>query len=181
MRVEDAYGAENNEVDFVNRNVDYSYHPNGSLQRDLNEGITNITYNTWLNQPEEITLTGERWIKYTYDGGGALIKTEYSTGEIWEYVDVFVFKNGSPFQFSIPDGRAIFEGGGWNCEFDYKDHLGNTRVSFKAGPAGVVQSGRTDFDPWGVRLNGTGLTNTIQNRNKCRAGNGFYVNFCSKM
>ncbi|WP_367916099.1 RHS repeat domain-containing protein [Leadbetterella sp. DM7] len=52
----------------------------------------------------------------------------------------------------------------WKLEFDYKDHLGNARVSFKEGPTGVIQTARTDFDPWGVRLNGTGVVNSFQNR-----------------
>jgi len=75
-----------------------------------------------------------------------------------------VFKKGQPYQVSVPDGRAINESRVWKLEFDYKDHLGNTRVSFKEGSSGVVQTARTDFDPWGVRLNGTGTVNAYQNR-----------------
>lgn len=123
----------------------------------------------YLNLPEEITLTGGRWIKYTYDGDGVLIKIQYNTGETWEYVEgpggaSLVFKNGQPYQLPVPDGRAIFESGAWHLEFDYKDHLGNTRVSFREGSGGVVQTARTDFDPWGVRLNGTGIVNSFENR-----------------
>jgi len=160
----------NNEVDFVKRGSGgYTYYANGALKSDENEQITNITYNTYLNLPEEINLSDGRWIRYTYDGDGELIRTQYSTGEYWEYVDgsggvPLVFKNGQPYQVSVPDGRAIFESGVWKLEFDYKDHLGNTRVSFKEGSSGVVQTARTDFDPWGVRLNGTGIVNAYQNR-----------------
>ncbi|WP_367916642.1 RHS repeat domain-containing protein [Leadbetterella sp. DM7] len=155
----------NNEVDFVKRGSGgYTYYANGALKSDENEQITNITYNTYLNLPEEINLSDGRWIRYTYDGDGELIRTQYSTGEYWEYADGFIFKNGQPYQYGIPDGRAIFESGVWKLEFDYKDHLGNTRVSFKEGSSGVVQTARTDFDPWGVRLNGTGSVNAFQNR-----------------
>lgn len=165
MRVEDAIGGEH-EVDFINRNTgsdDYEYYPNGALKKDLNEDILNITYNTFLNKEEEITLTGGRWIKYNYDGSGSLIKTEYSTGEYWEFSDKFVFKNGQPYQMAIPEGRAIFDGGNWIYEFDYKDHLGNTRVSFKADGNRLVQTAKSDFDPFLVPLK-TGQENSFQNR-----------------
>lgn len=153
------------EVDFMKRGSGaYTYYANGALKSDENEQITNIVYNTYLNLPEEITLSDGRWIRYTYDGDGTLIKTQYNTGETWEYADGFVFKNGQPYQYGITDGRAIFESGQWKLEFDYKDHLGNTRVSFREGSTGVVQVAKSDFDPWGVRLNGTGMVNSFQNR-----------------
>ncbi|MCY1379715.1 hypothetical protein D9M69_674590 [compost metagenome] len=60
-----------------------------------------------------------------------------------------MFKNGQPCQVAIPDGRAKYESGNWNKEFDYKDHLGNTWVSFKEGSTGAELTARTDFDPWG--------------------------------
>jgi hypothetical protein len=56
----------------------------------------------------------------------------YNPRKEWENADIFVFKNGAPFQMQVPDGRAIYSGGTWIYEFDYKDHLGNTRVSFRA-------------------------------------------------
>jgi RHS repeat-associated protein len=153
------------EVDFFKRGSGaYTYHPNGALNSDENEQITNIVYNTYLNLPEEITLTGGRWIRYTYDGDGKLIKTQYNTGEVWEYVEGFVFKNGQPYQVGIPEGRAILEGSTWKLEYDIKDHLGNTRVSFREGVGGAELRAKTDFDPWGVRLNGTGAVNSYQNR-----------------
>jgi RHS repeat-associated protein len=98
-----------------------------------------------------------------------LIKTEYSNGEYWEFAGgrggvPLVFKNGGFNQFAIPEGRAIYEGGTWKQEFDYKDHSVNTRVSFKANGDRLVHSAKTDTDPWGVRLNGIGTVNTFQNR-----------------
>jgi RHS repeat-associated protein len=42
--------------------------------------------------------------------------------------------------------------------------LGNTRVSFREGVGGAELKAKTDFDPWGVRLNGTGVVNGFQNR-----------------
>lgn len=152
------------ETDFVPKGAgSYTYWQNGTLKSDANEQITNITYNTFLNQPEQITLNDGRWIKHTYDGFGMLIKTEYSTGEYWEFTSGMVFKNGAFYQIAIPEGRAIYEGGAWKLEFDYKDHTGNTRVTFKADGNRLVHTAKTDTDPFGVILK-TGQENSFQNR-----------------
>ena len=153
------------EVDFVKRGGGtYGYHVNGALNSDENEKISSITYNTFLNLPEQVNLNDGRWIKYTYDGAGTLLKTEYSNGEYWEYVEGVVFKNGQPYQMAIPEGRAAYESSQWKLEYDIKDHLGNTRVSFREGVGGAELKAKTDFDPWGGRLNGTGVVNGFQNR-----------------
>jgi RHS repeat-associated protein len=155
------------EVDFVKRGSGaYNYWENGALKSDENKEITNIIYNTFLNLPQEIQLTGERWIKMTYDGSGALIKREFSTGEYWEYAEGFIFKNGQFYSFGIPEGRAVYEGGVWKYEFFYQDHLQNTRVTFSAEGNRLVKKDATDFEPMGTRLNGTGVSGTPENRHK---------------
>jgi RHS repeat-associated protein len=155
------------EVDFVKRGSGaYTYWENGALKSDENKEITNIIYNTFLNLPQEIQLTGERWIKMTYDGSGALIKREFSTGEYWEYAEGFIFKNGQFYSFGIPEGRAVYEGGVWKYEFFYQDHLQNTRVTFRAEGNRLVKKDATDFEPMGTRLNGTGVSGSPENRFK---------------
>jgi RHS repeat-associated protein len=110
-------------------------------------------------------LSDGRWIKHTYNGSGTLIKTEYSTGEYWEFIPGIVFKNGAFYQMVTPEGRAIYEGEAWKLEFDYKDHTGNTRASFKADGNRLVHTAKTDTDPWGVILK-TGQENNFQNRHE---------------
>ena len=159
----------NNELDFVPRgNNAYTYYPNGALKSDANEQIANIVYNTYLNQPSEVFLTDGRKIKHHYDGSGTLFKTEYfnSSGTVFEtyhYIDGLIYKNGAFFQIGIPEGRVIFNNGAWHYEFDYKDHLGNTRVSFKADENTLVQTAKSDFDPFGVVLRSSQV-NDFQNR-----------------
>jgi hypothetical protein len=63
----------------------------------------------------------------------------------------------------IPDGRAVYSVGSWEYEFDYKDYLGTTRVSFKGNGNQLEKTAESSFDPWGVKLS-TGLTNPVQNR-----------------
>ena len=65
---------------------------------------------------------------------------------------------------TTPEGRAIYTGGYWQYEFDIKDHLGNTRVSFKAENGQLIQTAKTDFDPLGLVLKNVSSTNSVQNR-----------------
>ncbi|UBM59516.1 peptidoglycan DD-metalloendopeptidase family protein [Marinilongibacter aquaticus] len=153
------------EVDLVPRGGGgYTYWLDGSLKSDANEQIGQIDYNTFLGQPKLVTLTGGQWIKHFYDGTGTLLKTQYSTGETWEYIGELVLKNGQFYQMATPEGRAIHQSGNWAYEFDYKDHLGNTRVSFRANGSQLEKTAETHFDPWGLRLAGTGTVNAVQNR-----------------
>ena len=146
--------------------VNYDFWPDGSLKSDDNEQISNINYDTFLQQPTQIQITDGRTINHYYDGGGKLLKTVYSNGEIWEFGNGMIYKNGQPYQMAMPEGRAIYNApsGGWGLEFSYTDHLGNTRVSFKANGNQLEKVAETAFDPWGVVLNGLGQTNTFQNR-----------------
>ena len=117
-----------------------------------------------MQQPTQVQLTDGRTINHYYDGGGKLLKTVYSNGETWEFGNGIIYKNGQPYQMSTPEGRAIYQNGTWQNEFDYKDHLGNTRVSFKANGTQLEKVAETAFDPWGVVLNGLGQQNAFQNR-----------------
>ncbi|UBM59227.1 DUF6443 domain-containing protein [Marinilongibacter aquaticus] len=152
-------------VDLVPRGAGtYAQYEDGSLKSDANERIGQIDYDTWLRQPKQITLTDGRWIKYFYDGAGTLLKTLYSNGEYWEFDGEFIYKNGGLYQVNDEEGRLLYSGQGYKYEFDYKDHLGNTRVSFRADGNQLVKTAETAFDPWGVRLTGVGQANPTQNR-----------------
>jgi RHS repeat-associated protein len=159
----------NHEVDFVPRGSGaYTYYPNGALKSDENEQITNIIYDTFLKQPIEVVLSDGRKIKHFYDGLGRLFKTVYYSDattvlETWDFIGGIILKNGQFYQMATPEGRAIFLAGAWQYEFDYKDHLGNTRVSFKANGNNLEKNSETAFDPFGVRLP-IGVNNAFQNR-----------------
>jgi RHS repeat-associated protein len=164
----------NNEVDFVSRGAgNYNYYPNGALKSDENEQISNIIYNTFLKLPTEIYLTDGRWIKYYYDGFGTHLKTVYSNNETWINNDEVIYKNNNIYQIASPEGRMTPKtGGSYQYEFFYKDHLGNTRLTFRDSLAAPVAGvyfpplvlSQTAFDPWGVVLRGAGQVNAYQNR-----------------
>ena len=140
------------------------------MKSDANEGIQNIVYDTFLKQPTEVQLFDGRKIKNYYDGGGTLLKTVYYSAqntviETWEFRQGMIFKNGLPYQLTTPEGRAVFNPSDstWHYEFDYKDHLGNTRVSFRDSSGVLVKTAETAFDPYGVKLP-IGVNNATQNR-----------------
>ena len=54
----------------------YAYDANGNMMRDLNKGISNITY-ILLNLPGEITFSDGRKVKYIYTADGAKVRTTY--------------------------------------------------------------------------------------------------------
>jgi len=164
--VTDGVSATDNEVDLVPRGSgNYTYYTDGNVKSDANEGISLIIYDTFLKQPKEIQLTDGRKINHYYNGAGALLKTVYSTGEYWEFTpNGMIYKNGQPYQMAVPEGRAVYTGGAWQYEFFYTDHLGNTRVAFRANGNQLVKTSETAFDPWGVVLRGAGQVNSFQNR-----------------
>lgn len=163
-QVTDGVSATDNEVDLVPRgDGNYTYYTDGSVKSDENEGISLIIYDTFLKQPKEVQLTDGRKINHYYDGAGALLKTVYSTGEYWEFGGI-TYKNGQPYQMAAPEGRAIYVNGVWVYEFFYTDHLGNTRVAFRADGNQLIKTSETAFDPFGVVLRGAGQVNGYQNR-----------------
>jgi RHS repeat-associated protein len=132
-----------------------------------------ILYDRFLKQPKEIQLVDGRKIKHYYDGAGTLLKTIYYSStnavlETWDFNGGFIYKtigSGQPLLHEIQDdeGRISLQNSVYTYEFNYKDHLGNTRVSFKANGSNLEKTAETAFDPWGVRMN-IGAVNAFQNR-----------------
>ena len=76
----------------------YAYNANGNMTRDLNKGISNITYNL-LNLPGEITFTDGKKVKYIYSADGTKVRTTYfdATGSQKLQVDYcgnYILRNG---------------------------------------------------------------------------------------
>ena len=134
------------------------------MKSDENERISNIVYDTYLDQPNEITLTDGSKINHYYNGSGELLKTVHSNGEYWDFADNMIYKNGLYYQIGTPEGRAIYQNNVWEYEYFYQDHLGNTRIAFKANGSNLEKTSETAFDAFGVVLNGAGQANSFQNR-----------------
>ena len=131
---------------------DYRYDANGNLTIDNNKGIDSIYYN-YLNQPQQIHMTGKGNIFYTYDAlGNKLIKQVIDSAAgiatTTLYLDGFQYQRRmaltntgggvDTLQFvGHEEGRARWayhkylsgdSAYGWEYDFAEKDHLGNERV-----------------------------------------------------
>lgn len=152
---------------------DYEYWPDGSLKKDLNRRISQIDWDSYLKKPTLITYTDGRWINHYYDGTGTKLKSLDSDNVLWEYANGAIYKNGQPYQIGIPEGRLVYNptSGGWGTEFDYKDHLGNLRLSFKEGdgspsngvyPAPIISQENSYF-PFGLAHKGIDYNQSTPN------------------
>ncbi len=124
----------------------YTYDVNGNLTADPYKGLT-INYNV-LNRTDKITVTTStgRYINYTYDAGGTLIRKQaYDNnvlGTTTDYVDGFVYLNGVISYFAMPEGRVRNTGSGTTVtlkqEFIITDQQGNARISFEDNGSAVA-------------------------------------------
>ncbi|WP_418639271.1 DUF6443 domain-containing protein [Winogradskyella sp.] len=131
--------------DNSNITTEYTYDSNGNMLRDYNKGITsNIIYNH-LNLPTQILLSDGN-IQYIYDATGIKQKKIVSTGTSTEYAGNFIYENGYLKMFSHPEGYVdvsnatvynppfggppLSSRSSYNYVYQYKDHLGNIRLSY---------------------------------------------------
>lgn len=173
---------------------EFGYDDNGNMTRDDNKGITNVDYNH-LNLPTAVHFGSDR-IEYVYDATGVKMKkTKIESGVSdvnTEYAGSFIYSdNGASaieLQFFVqPEGYVHpvlgtsgstkgHKGGtttysAYEYVFQYKDHLGNVRLSYKDDdlngavnaseiieennyyPFGLKQKGyNTNFNPIGSDL-----------------------------
>ena len=134
---------------------DYDYWLDGSLKKDNNKEITQIDYN-YLKLPERINLIGGRWIEYEYDAEGTKLKKTLSTGKFTDYEEDEIYENGVLYQTGNDEGRIV----NGVYEYDIKDHLGNTRISFKDNNENAQITQVNHVGAWGETLESLSYTNT---------------------
>ncbi|MDW3195741.1 MAG: DUF6443 domain-containing protein [Cytophagales bacterium] len=131
--------------------IEYTYDDNGNMITDTNKGITNIQYN-YLNLPQQVTLTDNTKIHYTYDAAGIKHRKTVDDGspETTTYSSGFHYKDNAIQFVQHAEGRARYNSGSWLYEYNLTDHLGNVRVSVNESGS-VVQ--RQDYYPFGLTFN----------------------------
>lgn len=140
----------------LDNTTDYGYDSNGNMKSDTNKNISNIVYN-YLNLPTQVTIGGLN-INYVYDATGTKLQktvnsltTDYAAGFIYE-------ANQLKF-FSQPEGYAANNSGTFSYIYQYKDHLGNVRLSYGDGNNnGVVVMSEiveeNNYYPFGLKHKG---------------------------
>ena len=107
---------------------EYSYDANGNLTKDLNKGISGITYN-FLNLPNVVTFSDGSTITYTYGANGTKLRTVHkigSTTTTTDYCGNVVYENGVQKLLLTEEGYVTLS----DSKYHYylKDHQGNNRV-----------------------------------------------------
>ncbi|WP_291152147.1 DUF6443 domain-containing protein [Flavobacterium sp. UBA7680] len=128
-KVEDSSGSTEGFSNGANIPIEYTYDNNGNMKTDANKGITAISYNH-LNLPTSVSINGGT-ISYFYDATGIKQRKTISTGGSTDYAGSFVYENNSLKQFSHPEGYITYNAGIYNYIYQYKDHLGNIRLSYQ--------------------------------------------------
>ncbi|MFL0096115.1 RHS repeat domain-containing protein, partial [Tenacibaculum maritimum] len=129
----------------VNNAIDYTYDVNGNMTKDLNKGITDIIYNH-LNLPTKIHFRNGGSIDYKYDARGVKLEKEargeYGDPSSTQYAGNYIYKKnpgrGTQLKlafFNHPEGyvspkNASDISQGFKYVYQYKDHLGNVRLSY---------------------------------------------------
>ncbi|MEN2403174.1 RHS repeat-associated core domain-containing protein, partial [Flavobacterium sp. MC2016-06] len=129
-----------------------------------------VTYN-YLNLPLKVTLsTG--FIDYVYDASGVKQRKTISTGGSTDYAGSFVYENNALKQFAQPEGYVVYNSGVFNYIYQYKDHLGNIRLSYQdKDNNGVVNNTEivqeSNYYPFGLTQKGyNGVVNGVDNKYK---------------
>nr|WP_298789352.1 DUF6443 domain-containing protein [uncultured Allomuricauda sp.] len=168
----DTYGF----ADGANTSTEYTYDANGNMLTDANKGISsNIGYNH-LNLPTSVTLGGGT-ISYIYDATGVKLK-KTAGSSVTEYAGNYVYSGNTTSTtlqfFSHPEGYIYKDGSDYNYVYQYKDHLGNIRLSYEDGNnnGSVDQSEiveENNYYPFGLKHKGynsntSSLGNSVANR-----------------
>ena len=132
-RVDDAvtastYGGGFEFKDGVKQANEYAYDANGNLTKDLNKGITGISYNC-LNLPNAVTFSDGSTITYTYGADGTKLRTVHKIGSATtttDYCGNVVYENGVQKLLLTEEGYVTLS----DSKYHYylKDHQGNNRV-----------------------------------------------------
>lgn len=141
--------------DGVKQANEYTYDSNGNLTKDLNKGISNISYNC-LNLPSAVTFSDGSTIVYTYAADGAKLKTVHKIGgttTTTDYCGNVIYENGVQKLLLTEEGYVTLSDGKYH--YYLKDHQGNNRVVINQ--SGTVEEAN-HYYPFGGVFASTGNT-----------------------
>ncbi len=156
----------------------YLYDNNGNMTYDISKGFT-LTYNS-LNLPQLVSSSVTDYARYTYDAAGTkLAKTVVTNGTAenilnYRYSGIFLYEGKENLTLTsifTPEGRIVPQNNGtamsYSYEYNLKDHLGNTRVTFTGHANGRPEVNQlTSYDPYGLVTSQTSFYPTGASKNK---------------
>jgi RHS repeat-associated protein len=143
---------------------DYAYDANGNMTSDKNKNITEIRYNH-LNLPTIITFGTNGNIVYIYNATGQKLEkivTDNGVVTSTKYLGGFQYKNDVLQFFPTAEGYVnntpVNGANSYNYVFNYTDHLGNVRVSYKKNALNVLEIlEENNYYPFGLKHEGYNL------------------------
>lgn len=172
----------NNTSGFKDGNLigdDYAYDLNANLTTDKNKGITAITYNH-LNLPTKITFGTTGRIEYTYNALGQKVQKQVFTTSQGGIPSISYYLSGFQYIFRenyadyftklqfVPTSEGYYDFIKSGYVFNYTDHLGNVRLSYKdTDNNGNISSyeilEENNYYPFGLKHSGYYTGNTQAN------------------
>ena len=158
MKVADSSNKTTGFIDGSNTGDDYSYDANGNMITDANKNITSIVYN-YLNLPTKITFGSGGNIVYLYNATGEKIQKVVTDGAnitTTDYLDGYQYVKTTATTpilkfFPTTEGFVECTGSSYKYIYQYKDHLGNIRVSYDKN---LVIQEENNYYPFGLKHNG---------------------------
>ncbi|OXB11116.1 RHS repeat-associated core domain-containing protein [Flavobacterium reichenbachii] len=154
LKVSDSSNKTEGFIDGTNTGDDYSYDLNGNMISDANKNITSITYNH-LNLPVKITFAAAGNIVYLYTASGQKVqKIVNKTGVDsvkTDYLGGYQYDNGTLKFLPTAEGYAEPSGSSYKYVYQYKDHLGNVRLSYDKT---LVIQEESNYYPFGLKHQG---------------------------
>jgi RHS repeat-associated protein len=138
---------------------------------DKNKGITGITYNH-LNLPIKITFGTTGNIVYVYNATGQKLKkvvTQGTTVTTTDYLGGYQYVNNALQFFPTAEGYVSLTGTTYSYTYQYKDHLGNIRLSYSdANNDKLITNNEiveeSNYYPFGLKQTGyNNVTNSLGN------------------
>ena len=166
-------------IDGADTDQEYVYDLNGNMTSDANKEISKIYYNH-LNLPTKIEFETKRSvIYYTYDASGSKLKKEVARyglpSKFTEYAGNYIYENNELQFFNHSEGYATPNNvGKFDYIYQYKDHLGNVRLSYTKNPNSnketIFTDGFESMSTWDKTNNSFGHSLTALDTTKKKSG-----------
>ncbi|WP_431612368.1 DUF6443 domain-containing protein [Chryseobacterium sp. 'Rf worker isolate 10'] len=146
------------------------YDANGNLTQHLDKKLEKISYN-FLNLPSIIPSTSQtETLKYVYSSDGTKVQMTRNV-EVTDYLGAFQYtaniSTGAQTSFVLANEEGYYDFVNSRYVYQYKDHLGNIRLSYTKGNIGQpVILEENNYYPFGLKHAGYNTGDTNNNKFK---------------